>query len=262
MIFTSRFSDDCEWSASLSPFNSGGIFSFFIICFTTTDSGGQIIGLTSAFILIFSVSVDSENETISYVFRVLWNEPNLVTSRSFFSHCFWFKFVLHILSNKGSLWSCIEQDASLSILFTGSTYLCDGGLHQDMICRMKGMCCSHVCYVLRYGICRWLTTVWISVFSHLIWWALCQIFFFFFENWSVVFLLTFRTSTLWVALNFHVFESKAVQTSLLALKDRSPSLYWCNFITFPWAVCFRAVGAWSRYFWFSIEKSLFLLSIG
>jgi len=36
-----------------------------------TDSGGQIIGVTSAFILIFSFSVDSKNETISYVFLVL-----------------------------------------------------------------------------------------------------------------------------------------------------------------------------------------------
>ena len=32
------------------PFNSGGIFRFFI----RTDSGGQIIGVTSAFILIFN----------------------------------------------------------------------------------------------------------------------------------------------------------------------------------------------------------------
>ena len=46
----------------------------------------------------------------------------------------------------------IEQDASLTILFTRSTYRRDGGLHQDIICRMKGMCCSHVGCVLRYGI--------------------------------------------------------------------------------------------------------------
>ena len=161
--------------------------------------------------------------------------------------------------NKGSLWSRIEQDASLTILFTGS-YLCDGGLHQDMICRMKGMRCSYVGWILGYGICRWLTTIWIFAFFHLIWWALCWISLFFSANWSMVFLLTFHTSTFWVALNFRVFES--VETSLLALKDRSPFLYWCNFVTFLWAACFRAVSAWSWYFRFSVEKSLFLLSIG
>ena len=171
-----------------------------------TDSGGQIIRVTSAYILIFSFSVDSENETISYVFLVLWNEPNVVTSRSSFpivcssSLCF-ISWVIKVI-----FWSRIEQDASLTILFTGSTCLCDGGLHQDMICRMKGMCCSHVGCVLRYGICRWLTTVWISVFFHLIWWALCWIFLFFFANWSMVFLLTFHTSTFWVAFNFRVFQ--------------------------------------------------------
>ena len=41
------------------------MFRFFIM----TDSGRQIIGVTSAFILIFSFSVGSENETISYVFQ-------------------------------------------------------------------------------------------------------------------------------------------------------------------------------------------------
>ena len=40
--------------------------------------------LLSAFILIFSFSVDSGNETISYVFLVLWNEPNVVSSWSSF----------------------------------------------------------------------------------------------------------------------------------------------------------------------------------
>ena len=48
-------------------------------------------------------------------------------------------------------------------------------------------------------------------------------------NWSMVFLLTFHTSTFWVALNFRVFESKTVETSLLALKDRSPLFHWFNF---------------------------------
>ena len=52
--------------ASLSRFNSGGIFRVFM-----TDSGGQIIGVTRAFILIFSFSVDSKRETVSYVFLVL-----------------------------------------------------------------------------------------------------------------------------------------------------------------------------------------------
>lgn len=109
MISTSRFCDDGKRSASLSPFNSGGIFRFFIM----TDSGGQIIGVTSAFILIFSFSVDSENETISYVFLVLWNEPNVVTSRSYFpivcssSLCFisWvIKVLCDLVSNRMRAW--------------------------------------------------------------------------------------------------------------------------------------------------------------